>query len=129
MKTSKTTLADNVITELDGWVVWLWPGLIRRWATTSRIKPVIVQEGCRLRMAGDWRYKTDEDDPSDFSEIAVANQDVAEERKFIITGIDMGTFATPEMAAEAKRRIEKEMPDYVPQNCLPQANVAESGAS
>lgn len=72
----------QVVTELDGWVTWLWPGLIRQWASTSRIKPAIVQEGCRLRMVGDWGY---------------------------VKGVDMGTFTTPEMATEAKRRIEQEM--------------------
>jgi len=43
----------NIITELDGWVIWLWSGLIRHWAASSRIKPVIVTEGCHVRMAGD----------------------------------------------------------------------------
>ena len=69
----------NIITELDGWVIWLWPGLIRYWAATSKIEVVIVIEGCHLRMVGDWGY---------------------------VKGIDMGTFATPEMALEAKGRIK-----------------------
>lgn len=72
-----------VITELDGRVTWLWSEGIRYWTVTSRIKPVIVIEDCHLRMVGDWGY---------------------------VKGVDMGTFATSEMALEAKRRIEREMP-------------------
>lgn len=75
----------EVVAELDGWVIWLWPGLIRFWASTSRIKAVIVIENCHVRMVGDWGY---------------------------VKGIDMGTFATNEMAIEAKRSIEREMPVY-----------------
>jgi hypothetical protein len=78
----------SVITELDGRVIWFWPEGIRHWASTSRTKPEIIIESYlplqlpHLRMIGDWGY---------------------------VTGIDMGLFATAELAFEAKRRIECEM--------------------
>ncbi|TEB13387.1 hypothetical protein Pmgp_00281 [Pelotomaculum propionicicum] len=72
-----------IITELDGRVIWMWPELIRHWASTSRIPAAVIVENCHVRMVGDWGY---------------------------VKGVDMGTFATVEMALEAKRRIELEMP-------------------
>lgn len=69
-----------IIQNLDGGIRWLWPQSIEFWSLRSQVQAVVKVENCQVRLVGDWGT---------------------------VTGVDMGTFATPGMAAEAKGRIEK----------------------
>jgi hypothetical protein len=69
-----------IIADLDGGIRWLWPQSISFWSQRSQTQAIVKVEGCHVRLVGDWGT---------------------------VTGVDIGTFATPGMAAEAKGRIEK----------------------
>ena len=68
------------IQDLDSGIRWLWPQSISFWSKRSQTQAIVKVENCQVRLVGDWGT---------------------------VTGIDLGTFATPGMAAEAKERIER----------------------
>ena len=78
-----------IIQNLDSGIRWLWPQSISFWSQRSQTQVIVKVENCHIRLVGDWGT---------------------------VTGLDVGTFATPGMAAEAKGRIERHVvcpdPEY-----------------